>query len=200
MDAKEEFHDQALLVVGSCLAGRLFRACDDGVLTGLVYRQPWTNGANTAICPYVGLAPEAGSPRTPIGWRQSVYGAAFHGHAAHERRTPHQPGGLKCSCGFWAFHQLDMSAEWISLARTNAVVGLIWAHGVMTRGTKGYRAQHATIAALVTPDWAHTEPVEAEPTIPPRDVWANVVNHYDVPVFSTLDAAVAGVKSRRAAA
>lgn len=199
MDAKEEFHDQALPVVGSCLAGRIFRAYDDGTLTGIVYRQPWTNGVNTAICPYAGRALTDPRPRVPDGWRNSLYGGSFHGHSAHERRSPHQPGGLKCSCGFWCFHRLDMSAEWISLVGAGAVVGLVWAHGVMTRGTKGYRAQHATIAALVTPNWANDRPARNDPRIlTPSDVWANVLARYDAPTFPTLDAAVEAVTSRAA--
>lgn len=196
MDVKEEFHSEPLLVVGRCLAGRVFRAHSDGVLTGLVYRQPWAPGINEAMCPY-----STGQAYAPDHWREPGIGHSyFYGHEGHKRSTPHKPGAMKCSCGFWLYHDLAMSAEWAKASGGCGVVGLVHATGTMTRGTKGYRAQRAQIIALVAPLWAGwDDPAEDEPAAPSASWWDNVVDLYRVPIYTTLDAAVVGVKSRSTA-
>lgn len=148
----DQFHNDALPVVGQVLAGRSWRAYSDGVLTGVTYGHEWTVTGNAATCPYIGVSgPLAGGENVPAAWRNTdmLYP---HGKALTMR---HKPGAMGCACGFWMYHDLSHSADWAHIYQLRpTVTGLVQGWGTMTRGTKGYRAQFAAILALVEPTWA----------------------------------------------
>lgn len=186
-DNRDEFHDGAIPVVGSCTAGRVWKVEPDGILRGVTYGQPWTATGNTAICPYIGV-PRDERPHPPETWRNhGWYPTFFYPHGGGKSRDkPHKPGAMGCSCGYWVYHDLTLSATWASTAnlhRAPYVVGLVHAYGNMTRGSKGYRAEHADIAALITPGWAGD------------DLWEKVATLYPVPCFDTIEAAATAVRS-----
>ena len=211
-DVRKDFHDDTLLVVGSCIAGRSWRAYPDGTLTGVTYGQTWKTTGNEAYCPYVGLE-KGSSAAIPGGWR---HGGMFYPHGRTNPRK-HRPGGIGCSCGYWCYHDLAASASWKPAGLLLGVVGVVHAYGLMTRGSKGYRAQFADIAALVRPDWADRrempeavvaaviaswssvwswseEPPAPETTL--ADVWALVTDRYPVPVYESIESAMAGIHGK----
>lgn len=197
MGIVDEFRRQPIPVVGSCTAGRVWRAWEDGVLTGLTYAHPWVTTRNVAYCPYIGTDVDASRQSSwdqpdalPDNWRNHDVSLYPHG-AVNTKR--HKPGSLGCACGWWMYHDLSMSASWQSVYRTRlTVVGIVHAYGAMTRGTKGYRAQYADIAAFVEPAWSRLfTPDDPQPAL----VWERVVDTYPhVPVYPTLRAATEAKK------
>lgn len=208
-DVNAEFHAEATPVVGSCIAGRSWRAYRDGTLTGVTYGQPWQATGNEAICPYVGLD-KGQSASTPDHWR---HGGTFYRHG-HAKSGRHTPGSAGCSCGYWCYHDLAESASWEPPPSLLGVVGVVHVYGVMTRGTKGYRAQRADISALVRPSWADArEPLhsttyysplswdcdDSDDGPIPADVWSAVTAAYPVPVHPSIEAALRAIHGRKVA-
>lgn len=194
MDIQGEFHTNAIPVVGSCVAGRSWRAYPDGVLTGVTYSAPWTTTGNTAWCPFIGGEP-GDTVKQPEDWRNTGYMSTFNVTKNNQVKR-HAPGSLNCTCGFWCYSDLSMSETWAT--HMLAVVGVVNVWGVMTRGTKGYRAQHADIAALVRPEWAD-ELGQLDmygDRIAHPEVWDAVVDRYSVPVYSSLTDAMRSIHGR----
>lgn len=194
MGTVDEFHRDTVLVMGTVLAGRAWRVWPDGLLTGVTYTQPWTVRGNTAMCPYGGREHPAGVPEDwPIG------GGSFCAHAGQKKAAKHRPGDAGCSCGWWSYVDLSLTSEWLYATSSRGVTGLIKAHGLCTRGTKGYRSERADILALVEPPWAShpkwtTTHSRSDWPAPP-DLWEAVLDRYPVPAFPTLAAASAVVRS-----
>lgn len=187
MGTQDEFFTEPRAVVGACVAGRTWRVWPDGVLTGVSYWQEWAVRGNVAHCPYVGQEPTRlrSSIPHPESWRGGV-GVGFISHGPSTARR-HKPGALGCSCGWWAYHDLTLSASWAMKSTANKVVGVVQVYGLMTRGTKGYRSQFADILALVTPDWSDLE----DGTSP--ELWERVAARYPVPCFPSIEEASAAV-------
>ena len=67
------------------------------------------------------------------------------------KRKKHQPGDPECTCGIYAYHDLESLNPSPRSSYRSASFGLIEASGNVTVGTKGFRAQRATILALTIP-------------------------------------------------
>ena len=65
-------------------------------------------------------------------------------------RKPHRVPDPGCTCGFYAYTDQDSLAK-NSYDDGNSVFGLVKAHGLVTQGTKGFRAEKAEIVALTMP-------------------------------------------------
>src|SRR5690606_16861630 len=127
-DLHEEFFDDSLQVVGDCLAARVWRAEDDGVLTGVTFRQPWVEGENTAFCVYSGSHPREALV-FPESWRRTSWHPP---HVAPNQRSRHRPGFRSCSCGFFAYHDGDKGSQWSNAAGRHAsVVGIVQVYGLL---------------------------------------------------------------------
>lgn len=146
---KDDFTDDALMVVGEVISGRSWKALDDGTLVGVTVHQAWTPGPNLAHCPY--SETDGVHYNTPRGWLHGYSTFTAHGHK--KLNAKHVPGSIGCSCGFWSYHDLAHSSEWAHIGGGRNIVGLIRATGRMTRGSKGYRSQRAQIVALIAPKW-----------------------------------------------
>lgn len=156
MSIHEEFLRGAIPVVGTVRGARVFRAQEDGHLTGVTFRQPWVAGENVAVCVFAEADDEEGA-RFPEGWASP--GDYRTPPAVGQSRTdPHVPGSLGCSCGFWSYHQGDGMAWATCTGVDRAVPGVVHVYGRMTRGSLGFRSEKARLVALVVPRWADVPP------------------------------------------
>ena len=93
---------------------------------------------------------------------------------------PHeQVAGAGCTCGFYAY--LAASDQHVQQG-TGRVVGIVEGYGVVTVGSRGFRAEKARVVALVRPSstWSYLAPtLEAE------------LQKFGVPVYDTVAEAVA---------
>lgn len=87
----------------------------------------------------------------------------------------HRAGSMGCRCGFYAYFQAGYNPH----TRPGDIFGLIEGYGVVTVGTRGFRCEKARIVALIAPD------------VPDFDLGFVFANYPDVPVFPSVDAAVA---------
>lgn len=137
-------------VAGSLIGIRSFRAKAGWLCSPLHTSDPWPAGENVAEC---GPGP---------------FSLRFLADAEH------QVAGMNCSCGFYAYFDLDHNPYH---SRSN-ILGLIEGYGVATVGSRGFRCEKARLVAIVL-----------EPGVYPDDtVWAN---YPEVPSFRTVEAAVA---------
>lgn len=196
MSVQEEFHDGALVVIGSCYGGRSWRVHPDGALTGITYGQVWQVARNSAHCPFVGHSVGERLDQ-PDDWRTGGYAHTWNVSSVTSRTTPHTPGALGCTCGYWSYHDLSLSSSWSHNIAT--VTGVIQAYGLMTRGSKGYRSQHADIVALVEPGWAHSSDPLGYGDLTGSTVWERVAARYPVSTFATVSGAMAAIHGRAAA-
>lgn len=187
MSVNEDFHhDSRPLVAGQITGVRSFAVDKLGRLTGVTHRKVWRPGVNEAHCPTAATAEEQveekakevdkaereggdaityhhlSSSMTAAISRQiaSAYSASpsFTWHVAEPmtRTDEHRPGAKGCGCGFWAY--FDGSDDF---SDDDNVTGIIRGEGVVTVGSKGFRAERAEVVALVDPSdrWAG-EPAE----------------------------------------
>lgn len=131
-------------VAGSLIGLRSFSVDDDGVLVGPAYPDPFLPGENQAQC------------YSSIGWRVQM--RAFERSLARiagsqipepltlvpSEKKGHQPGGLRCSCGFYAFFDGSNTYE-----LSTRVTAIIEGYGVCSVGDRGFRAEKARLVALV---------------------------------------------------
>lgn len=147
----DEFFDDAIPVVGTVRGARVWRVEDDGVLTGVTYRQPWTQGENVAHCVF-SAAGKDGQAEYPEHWYRAKWNPTVV--SSNVRRDKHHPGALGCTCGFFSYHEGD-GMEWAATAGYDRHVGgVVHVYGRMTRGSKGFRAEKARIVALTVPRWS----------------------------------------------
>jgi hypothetical protein len=62
-----------------------------------------------------------------------------------------------CSCGFYAYWQMD---EWLTWRAGHRITGVIDGYGNITLGTKGFRCSKARILAMVIPENHKTRGLE----------------------------------------
>lgn len=144
-----EFSDRPL-IAGSILGLRSFRVTDDGVLTGVMHQQcRFGPGVNEAIClnvlsRYVSAA-MARIMRKKFGWPDPV-------------ERPHQAAEKGCTCGFYAYfdgsndYALYWRLERMFHSAPAGFTGIIEGTGLVTVGSRGFRAEKARLVALVVPD------------------------------------------------
>lgn len=161
-----DFSDRPF-VAGSLFGVRSFLADNRRSLTGVVYALPWSAGVNEARCEpdwfYFGDREELG----------------------------HSVATLGCKCGFYAY----LDNEYNPHHRSGQVLGIVEGFGVATVGSRGFRASKARIVALVQPEGRVRIAISANPvfTLIVGDAEFSTIrsNYPDVPVFPTLDAALA---------
>jgi hypothetical protein len=81
----------------------------------------------------------------------------------YARRLDHRAGHPGCTCGVYAYHSVKHMQYGYPRGHTVAsTVGLIRAHGHVTIGTKGLRAERADLIALAVPHvlWDERDPQE----------------------------------------
>lgn len=172
MSVHEDFHaDPRPLVADSITGVRSFSVDKLGRLTGVTHKKVWRPGVNTATCPTatvkvkaakaekkpgtVDLTVDADMEAFRVALRRATqsfqpltYGGwSWHTTEERTRTDEHRPGAQGCQCGFWAY--FDGSDEFSSSDRITAVVR---GQGVVTVGSKGFRAEKAEIVALVDPN------------------------------------------------
>jgi hypothetical protein len=149
-----EFSDRPL-VAGSILGLRSFRVTDDGVLTGVMQRQyRFKDGANEAQC--------ANHEINVFIWSamQRALRANLGLPSPVVEPRPHQVAGKSCTCGFYAYfdgsndYNLYLVLESMVETRKPAsgFTGIIEGTGVVTVGSRGFRAEKARLVALVVPE------------------------------------------------
>lgn len=184
-----DFSDRPF-VAGSLVGIRSFKPVGD-VLTAPVQRtMVWGGGENVAQCvPAGGFVAFGGggggsyvtntAPITLYGGGggrsggSSVVNVVVGGTATGE--PGHRPGSLGCRCGFYAYFNLGYNPH----HSPRNVLGLIEGYGVVTVGNRGFRCEKARIVALIAPD------------IPDPHFARVFANYPDVPVFNSVEAAVA---------
>lgn len=75
------------------------------------------------------------------------------GTLAFEDTDPSHVAKLDCSCGYWAYTDMDMRSPFLNIDyMPTLVLGVIEGYGRVTVGSKGFRCQKAKIRGLVLPD------------------------------------------------
>lgn len=123
-----EFNDRPF-TAGTITGLRGFLVTDDGDLTGIVHQTPWTPGENVAVHHI--------NYDDPFGFSDITV-------------PRHEVAGINCRCGFYAYcnggndyHRQTMGAI--------TVQGIVEGYGLVTVGTRGFRASKARLAAIVLP-------------------------------------------------
>lgn len=189
-----EFSDRPF-VAGSVFGVRSFRI-DKGALTGVVHRVPWTAQMNEARCIDVlasfaamGMSFETAMHSLVVSMHNLALTLARHNGKVYLRKAPkppahraikerpasHRSGSVECRCGFYAYFDGGFNPHHAE----GQVLGIIEGFGLVSVGSRGFRAEKARIVALVAPaGWTSS--------------WRSVKRNYrNVPVFASLDAALA---------
>lgn len=121
-----------------------------GVLSPQQTHYGWGNGVNDAFCPRAEAAYISVTDWTDMSNPRSF-------------RTEHQVAGSYCFCGFYAY--FDPSDAYSYMPTSDpGVLGIIRAHGRVTVGDDGFRAEHAEIVCFVR----ERPPVEPAAPKPPK--------------------------------
>ncbi|KAB2806962.1 hypothetical protein F9L07_28430 [Pimelobacter simplex] len=138
------------LYVGHLTGLRSFLVDADGQLRSRVMYEPFTTGENVARCggPLASLTAFSRALTRVFG--QTVAGAAM-APATGEPCVPgeHHVAGLRARCGFYAY--TDSRAGDHHRPELGTVQAIIKGYGVMTTGTRGFRAEKAQLVAVVVP-------------------------------------------------
>ena len=135
---KEGFNsDDRPLVMGSIHGLRTFRITNDGFLSPVVFTDKgfvYKDGVNEARCPY--------------NERKVLDGLLNMGAGLEEPELIplHRVASKNCSCGFYAYTTPDKEYRFL-----DSTPGVIEGSGLVTVGSKGFRAEKAKIVALVKP-------------------------------------------------
>lgn len=194
MSINEDFHaDPRPLVADSITGVRSFAVDKLGRLTGVTHTSVWRPGVNTATCPTAAVKVKASKAEpvpgtTGTGMNDAsieaimaaVRRASLRSNWAmysggwtlpYENRTrtdEHRPGAAGCQCGFWAY--FDGSDDFGGEGR---ITGVVRGQGVVTVGSKGFRAEQAEIVALV-------DPTSPRPGVPAWHRWMHWLGERDV--------------------
>lgn len=154
-----EFSDRPF-VAGSLTGIRAFSVDALGRLTGVTHKQVWLPGENIADCRRVeygntwghgGLVTPGHLVQSIFEWtapRQRVSLVHAGREAAKKERelASHRPGSLACQCGFYAYFDDAYNNPYDQKDR---VRGLVEGYGLVTVGSRGFRAEKAKIVALI---------------------------------------------------
>jgi hypothetical protein len=153
-----EFSDRPF-VAGSLTGIRSFKIDNLGRLTGVSLTKVWTPGDNTAKCyredysrgglffgPSYGYSTVMTPYIDPMTGYMSVRATP---PVSLVKKPPHQVASLKCECGFWAYFDNDGNPH--HRAGPMSIYGVVEGFGVITVGSRGFRAEKARIKALIIP-------------------------------------------------
>lgn len=132
---------------GSVVGLRSFAVTPDYQLSAVTRRVSWIPGQNMARC-------------LRVWWRPP---------------DSHRVGVVGCSCGFYAY--FDGTNDYANMIVGVSVTGIVEGYGLVTVGSRGFRAEKARIVALVEPSTFDFAPVRE--------------NYPDVPVYATEAEALA---------
>lgn len=198
-----DFSDRPF-VAGVITGLRAFRIDPLGRLTGVVHRDVWTPGENVGVCHksdtptfhtfasggYIMAGGRKGKSR---GRSDDLYNF----YIQHEPPKPlrkHPIGSASCECGFYAYfdggndYLTQSSSAWLALyiggtddtaPRVGAIVN---GYGLVTVGSRGFRAEKAEVIALISP-----KSDQARYAVPFEKVRHN---YPDLPVIATEREAV----------
>lgn len=169
-DGVDGFHDEELpqrpFVEGAFVGFRSWRI-DNGRLQSVSYPYVWQQGVNKATCL---------SSRWTYSCDHKEFKDHLPDHACRKsaRCADDDTLGKECGCGFWAY---GSDRQWSAHSTPRVVLGMVWGWGRMVIGELGFRAEYASIAALLMPP-THMTPQDA------ADVEADLAEHYwSVPVY-----------------
>jgi hypothetical protein len=223
--------------VGEVVGARSFIADQDGNLMGVILKKHWTPGVNIAECwrptgwdvPGVGVSTHAPRKKTDrrytgrmtviggtempeeeyvhLGWSWTVDGV--EGYSV-EKPAPVYGNNdrahdlTNCSCGLHGYMWGSLNFAY----SPDSISGIVKAFGQVRMGERGFRATHATIAALYFPPALMTYQErgprpDSEAPLHKAFWWAErgsnvtpevvekVRAKYDVPIYTDLDAMLA---------
>lgn len=159
-----EFSDRDF-VAGSLIGTRTWRIDNYGRLAAVTVGAFWTPGVNEAKClkgeyatggmlsQMITFTLGSGNYLVP----SPIYTAA---PAPEPESAPenHMPGSLRCQCGYYAY--FTEASNPYHVERQGVIEGIVEGYGLVTVGTKGFRAQRARIVALVVPPEDFMAPME----------------------------------------
>lgn len=126
--------------LGTVRGVRVFGITKEGMLTGLVKRQPWTPYTNTARC-FSGTLDT--SHITSVARLKDFL----------KTPGPHTPGHMMhCDCGFYGVYSDTDNYYWNVKDRSDRVCGVIEGFGLTVQGPRGFKAEKARIVGLLIPD------------------------------------------------
>lgn len=209
-----DFSDRPF-VAGSLIGVRSFAVNPDGTLRGPVKPETWRAGVNTAECrmgPLDLLQQSAALSVAAVdnlAWSMHVMTCAARGVVNLKKKpkpkaAPEKPvhtlAGVNCKCGYYGYFRNRHNPH----HSDGNILGIVEAFGTVTVGSRGFRASKARIIALVRNDDATTANDRYMFGYPGCGCGAcrilagqsaisfdKIAAHYDVPVFATLDAALA---------
>lgn len=122
--------------LGSLTGIRAFSVSPDNRLCGVVHRLPWTPGENEAVCDT--------QPNT-FAYAMQMITRAINGEADFDPSVPHRVATKPCTCGYYAY----FNGTNVPQHTPGTVLGLIQGYGLVTVGSKGFRAEKARILAVI---------------------------------------------------
>ena len=128
-----EFSDRPF-VAGSIVGLRSFRVDSLHV---------WRPGENVGECKRYEEARKAREARAQLGHLQHVR----HSGSSVFVGMPHEVGSLACKCGFYAYFDTGKN-DWHGGAQ-GEIYGVVSGYGIVTVGSRGFRAQKAKLLGLV---------------------------------------------------
>lgn len=191
-------------IMGTLRGSRSFSVTPTGHLTGVVFRRVWYPGTNHADCrveigweiPGRGTAdtltaintpgPEGGSPWR-LGWEWAI--GTERGFTTAKPKPIWQDFNADghdiadCNCGFYGF--LDGSTDYASDSRAS---GIVEGFGMVTVGTRGFRASKARIIALYMPPEGTPDEDGRVPSwqLQPGATEKVAANYPDIPLYTDL--------------
>ena len=168
-----DFSDRPF-VAGVITGLRAFRIDPLGRLTGVVHRDVWTPGENVGVCHKSatdqtfrafstgGYIMDGGRKGKGSGRRGDLYNF----YIQHEPPAPlrkHPIASASCECGYYAYfdggndYLSQSSNAWAALYtggtedRAPRVGAIVNGYGLVTVGSRGFRAEKAEVIALISP-------------------------------------------------
>lgn len=125
---------------GTMVGIRSFAVDGLGRLTGVTQPEVFTPSENTAAC-----------RRVPINEIMQSFTLTFTGAPSSRTLAPvrddHRAGKLGCSCGYYAYFDAGDNPN----HRASNVEAIIEGYGIVTTGTRGFRAEKARLVGLIAP-------------------------------------------------
>jgi len=129
------------LYTGTLTGIRSFKVDDYGRLTAVNYPGVWTPGENVATC----RSDAIGSIWSPLVSMMRISVETAPAEKKEAEGPKHQVASHSCGCGFYAYYDRRHNPH----HDKGQVLGLVEGYGVMTVGSRGFRAEKARIVALV---------------------------------------------------
>lgn len=204
-----DFSDRPF-IAGTIVGLRSFRVTPNNMLTACTGTgEQWQPGVNVAECRPRNAFAAGGITARQFANSIRRLSAAVKGQPEPEplpEPPAHRVAQVECTCGWYAYFDTESNPH----HEPGNALGLIEGFGTVTIGARGFRAEKARLLALIDPNAISYE--EGFGTIPDCACWlcsgnraliaawaeqlrcdsaAISANYRDVPVFATLEAAVA---------